>query len=70
MAGEQIPEVCRLFAVVEAYEAMTHERPYRQPLEAGAAVREIIRQRGAQFDPRMVDLFLSVWRECNTDEQE
>ena len=70
LAGEQIPEVCRMFAVVEAYEAMTHERPYRQPLEAGEAVRELMRQRGAQFDPRMVDLFLSVWRERDAGEQE
>lgn len=70
LTGEQIPEICRLFAVVEAYEAMTHERPYRQPLAADEAVREIMRQRGTQFDPRMVDLFLSVWRGRTAGEQE
>lgn len=70
LTGEQIPEICRMFAVVEAYEAMTHVRPYRQPLAAIEAVRELMRQRGAQFDPRMVDLFLSVWRERDAGEQE
>ena len=69
LAGDQIPEICRMFAVVEAYEAMTRERPYRQALSSAAAIEELARCRDSQFDPNMVALFLSVCRKNGTDEQ-
>ncbi|MFL6260797.1 MAG: HD domain-containing phosphohydrolase [Thermoanaerobaculia bacterium] len=58
IAGEQIPLGARVIAVVDAFDAMTTTRPYREalPLEEAAAV--LRRERGRQFDPRVVDAFL------------
>ena len=69
LSGGQIPDVCRMFAVVEAYEAMTRERPYRRALSPEAATQELTRCSGSQFDPDMVDLFLFVWQKNHTDKQ-
>lgn len=69
LSGDQIPDVCRMFAVVEAYEAMTRTRPYRQVRSPEAAAQELVRCSGSQFDPAMVDLFLFVWRKNHTNEQ-
>jgi HD-GYP domain-containing protein (c-di-GMP phosphodiesterase class II) len=65
-AGE-IPLVARIFAVVDALDAMTHDRPYRaaRPLEAALAVLKS--EAGRQFDPRVVETALALpperWRE-------
>jgi hypothetical protein len=58
LAGEEIPLGARIIAVVDAFDAMTTTRPYREalpPMEAAAVLR---RERGRQFDPRVVDTFL------------
>lgn len=53
--GDEIPLLCRLFNVIEAYEAMTNERPYRKRImTAPQALRELKRGSGSQFDPSMV----------------
>jgi len=57
LAGTQIPVEGRLLAVVDAYDAMTSERPYRQCLSAAEAYAEIERQAGRQFDPEMARAF-------------
>lgn len=57
---EQIPFECRLLAIVDAYEAMTSHRPYRQPVSHEEAVNEIIRCAGTQFDPALVDIFIKI----------
>jgi HD-GYP domain-containing protein (c-di-GMP phosphodiesterase class II) len=46
--------------VADAYEAMTSERPYRQAMSAEIARAEIERGKGTQFDPEVVDAFLSI----------
>jgi putative two-component system response regulator len=56
--GQQIPEIARIIAIVDAYQAMTSERPYRGAMEPTAAVQELIRGRGTQFDPKLVDVFV------------
>jgi response regulator RpfG family c-di-GMP phosphodiesterase len=53
----QIPLGARIFALVDALDAMTSDRPYRRPLAWDDAVDEILRQKGAQFDPRIADVF-------------
>ena len=58
LRGDDIPLGARIIAVVDAFDAMTTTRPYRAALPADAAVAELRRQSGRQFDPRVVDAFI------------
>jgi HD-GYP domain-containing protein (c-di-GMP phosphodiesterase class II) len=57
---EQIPLGSRILTIVDSYVAMTDERIYRKSLTHQEAVDELIRNKGTQFDPHIVDLFLKV----------
>jgi putative nucleotidyltransferase with HDIG domain len=67
LRGEQIPLGARIFAVVDTFDAMTSDRPYRAALPIQDAREEVRRFSGIQFDPRVADVFLAiedqVWRE-------
>jgi putative two-component system response regulator len=58
LVGEAIPVGARIVSVVDAYDAMTHARPYRTALSVEQARAELARSRGTQFDPDIVDLLL------------
>jgi len=58
LRGAAIPIGARIVSVVDAYDAMTHARPYRTALPADQAREELARCRGTQFDPELVDLLL------------
>ena len=60
-AGEQIPLEARVLAVADAFDAMTSDRPYRRPLDHQAAVAEVARCSGTQFDPEVVRIFLELF---------
>jgi response regulator RpfG family c-di-GMP phosphodiesterase len=60
LAGAEIPLGARVFAVADALDAMTSDRPYRQAREWEQAVRELVAQSGRQFDPDVVDAFLAT----------
>lgn len=62
LKGEQIPQLARIIAVADTFDAMTSERPYRKALTEEAACAEVERCRGSQFDPEVADAFLEVWR--------
>ncbi len=62
LAGEEIPLGSRVFGVVDAYDAMTSRRPYRQAMSREQAAIEIARNSGTQFDPQVVEAFLVVIR--------
>jgi len=60
LAGDAIPIGARLFAIVDTFDAMTTDRPYRAAGGYDDVVREMSDQRGAQFDPDLVDAFLRI----------
>ena len=60
---EQIPIGARILAVVDAFEAMTAERPYRKRLSIKEAVEELKANSGTQFDPKVVNAFVSLSRQ-------
>lgn len=60
LAGDDIPLGARILAVADAYDAMVSDRPYRQGLTTAAAVEELRRESGRQFDPGVVAAFLGV----------
>lgn len=60
LRGEEIPLGARIFAVVDTLDAMTSDRPYRKALTYGDARDEIIRNSGTQFDPQVVEVFLTI----------
>ncbi|MGE5677284.1 MAG: HD domain-containing phosphohydrolase [Pseudomonadota bacterium] len=57
LAGEQIPLQARIIMVADAYDAMTSERAYRKPLSSAAAIEELQKNSGTQFDPEIVQVF-------------
>ena len=60
LKGEQIPLGARIFTVADSLDAMISDRPYRKALPIGHAREEIRRCAGTQFDPKVVDVFLSI----------
>lgn len=66
LKGEEIPLECRIVSIIDAYEAMTNDRPYRKALPSEAAIEEIRRCAGTQFDPELVLKFLEVIEEINS----
>jgi putative nucleotidyltransferase with HDIG domain len=63
LAGEHIPLEARIVSAVDAYDAMTSDRVYRPGRPVALAADELLRQRGTQFDPRVVDALVSYIRE-------
>jgi two-component system cell cycle response regulator len=61
--GEAIPIGSRIIAVCVAFDAMTTERPYRPASSTGQAIAELCRCAGRQFDPRVVDAFVTLLEE-------
>ncbi len=66
LAGDAIPLAARLFAIVDVYDALSSERPYKKAMLHEEAVGVIAGEAGKQFDPELVERFLDVpfaqWR--------
>ncbi len=60
LQGEAIPLGARIFAIADTFDAMTTDRPYRRRTRFAAALEEIRRCSGTQFDPRCSEAFLSI----------
>jgi ribonuclease P protein subunit RPR2 len=60
LKGEGIPLAARIFAVADAFDAMTNDRPYRQALSFQIALNEISSGAGTQFDPALVKAFVEL----------
>jgi len=63
LSGEQIPEGARILSVVDAFDAITHDRPYRSGVSVEIAVDELRKEAGRQFDPRLVEALIGVIQE-------
>lgn len=63
LKGEEIPLPARIFAVVDVYDALTSDRPYRKAWTKEKAISYIMEGSGSHFDPRVVKAFLEVLRE-------
>jgi HD-GYP domain-containing protein (c-di-GMP phosphodiesterase class II) len=64
-AGSEIPIEGRVMATADAFDAMTSDRPYRDALSIDAAVDEVRRCAGSQFDPEIAEVFLEVIADGN-----
>jgi putative two-component system response regulator len=60
LAGEDIPLPGRLMAIVDVYDALTFDRPYKNALSHEEAVQIILSGKGSHFDPILVDVFEQV----------
>ena len=58
LAGQSIPLLSRVIAVVDAYDAMTQDRPYRKAMAREVAIEEIVLNAGTQFDPDIARIFV------------
>lgn len=67
LAGEEIPLVARIMSIVDVYDALTSERPYKKPFSHEKSMEMIKEKRGIDFDPALVDAFMEMGeevREC------
>ncbi|SMD05483.1 HD domain-containing phosphohydrolase [Sporomusa malonica] len=60
ISGEEIPIQCRILSIVDAYDAMTSDRPYRKAMSSEDALAEIRRCSGTQFDPVLAEKFINL----------
>jgi HD-GYP domain-containing protein (c-di-GMP phosphodiesterase class II) len=58
LAGEDIPLSARIFAVVDVWDALTHDRPYRKAISEAESLRIVAEGAGTHFEPMMVQFFL------------
>jgi putative two-component system response regulator len=62
MKGDDIPKEGRLLAIVDAFDAMTSNRPYHASMSPQEALEEMRRSRGVYFDPEMANVFIETYR--------
>ncbi len=60
LSGEEIPRAGRIAAICDVFDALTSERPYKDAWSVDEALTEIAAQSGRQFDPELVDAFLTL----------
>jgi HD-GYP domain-containing protein (c-di-GMP phosphodiesterase class II) len=60
LKGEAIPLTARVFAVIDVWDALSSNRPYRAALDEASVLEHIKDQAGTHFDPQVVDKFLYI----------
>ena len=67
LKGDGIPIGARIISIADAYQAMTENRPYRNALPHDAAMAELLKESGAQFDPLVVRAFIRAMQRNGQD---
>ena len=67
LSGRDIPLPCRILSVVDAYDAMTSDRPYRKAMTREEALAELKRCAGTQFDPELVEQFSQLLERADSE---
>jgi HD-GYP domain-containing protein (c-di-GMP phosphodiesterase class II) len=67
LSGRAIPLAARIFAVADAFDAITNDRPYRKARPVATGVAEVERGAGSQFDPAIVSAFVPLACQIGTD---
>ncbi len=60
ISGEDIPITCRILSIVDAYDAMVNDRPYRKAMDIEQAIIKLENGKGKQFDPILIPMFLNI----------
>ena len=60
LKGEEIPFISRIIAIVDAYDAMSYGRPYKEVVIQQKALQELQKKAGSQFDPNLIDTFIKI----------
>ncbi|MCK5566389.1 MAG: diguanylate cyclase, partial [Actinomycetia bacterium] len=60
LKGEAIPATSRVIAIIDAYDAMTNNRPYRKAHSKEYAIKELLKYAGMHFDPIFVEHFIKI----------
>ena len=60
LSGDSIPIISSIILIVDAYDVMTNKRPYKEAISKQDAIKELKRCAGSQFDPVLVDKFISI----------
>lgn len=63
LKGDDIPLLSRIMTIVDAFDVMTHERPYKKAVSAEEAIKELRRCSGTQFDPNLVEICIKAFME-------
>lgn len=69
LKGEEIPEVARIIAVADTFDAMYSTRPYRKRMELSVVTAEIEKSAGSQLDPAVVKAFMELYHEGAFDKE-
>jgi HD-GYP domain-containing protein (c-di-GMP phosphodiesterase class II) len=65
LKGEEIPLAARIFSIVDVWDAMTNDRPYRKSIPHDEVISHLIEQKGRHFEPRIVDAFIRILKASN-----
>jgi len=60
LKGESIPKLSRILSIIDTFDAMTHNRPYKESTIEKKALDEIVRCSGTQFDPKLAEIFVNL----------